>query len=112
MKKTIALVLSLLIAVLSLNACGYFIPFCDDFIPSTSLASADTTSLSSKKSPEGVSSKNSSKQNKPSSSKKQSSTSKPNNKGENYIKAETANTSLIWARISITETRESGSLSS
>jgi len=88
LKKTIALVLSLLIALLSLNACGYFIPFCDDFIPSTSLASADTTSLSSKKSPEGVSSKNSSKQNKPSSSKKQSSTSKPNNKGENYIKVE------------------------
>ncbi len=88
MKKTIALVLSLLIALLSLNACGYFIPFYDDFIPSTSLASADTTSLSSKKSPEGVSSKNSSKQNKPSSSKKQSSTSKPNNKGENYIKVE------------------------
>lgn len=88
LKKTIALVLSLLIALLSLNACGYFIPFCDDFIPSTSLVSADTTSLSSEKSPEGVSSKNSSKQNKPSSSKKQSSTSKPNNKGENYIKVE------------------------
>lgn len=77
LKKWVAIILVLLIAITNLSGCSYILPFLDDLVPSESLISSDTAAVSSEEGGESTSSKKSGTKNKSSSSKKQSSSSKP-----------------------------------